>query len=67
MTHILCPWCSRTFTPRRTGGKPQRFCSPQCRRASERAGREWVRQELAAGRVTVAELQHARSSGAGAT
>src|ERR1700690_2344280 len=29
----LCERCSNPFTPRRgTGGKPQRFCSEECRR-----------------------------------
>ena len=25
--------CGAAFTPRKTGGKPQRFCSPECRQA----------------------------------
>lgn len=30
----VCPQCERTFTPRAgNGGKPQRFCSAECRRA----------------------------------
>jgi hypothetical protein len=35
------PWCSGPFTPRATGGRPQRFHSERCRRASEKAMREW--------------------------
>jgi hypothetical protein len=58
----VCDWCSRPFTPRRTGGRPQRFCSERCRRASEKAMREWAQQELAAGRVTIAEIKRERWS-----
>jgi hypothetical protein len=53
----ICAWCSHLFTARRTGGKPQRFCSERCRRASEKAMRNWAREQLTEGRVTLAELQ----------
>jgi hypothetical protein len=56
MIQEVCSWCSGPFTPRTTGGRPQRFCSERCRRASEKAMREWAQAELAAGRVTLAEL-----------
>ena len=36
---------------------PQRYCSERRRRASEKAMREWARDQLAAGGVTLAELQ----------
>jgi hypothetical protein len=58
------PWCSRPFTPRRNGGKPQRFCRDACRRAYERELRAWARNQIAAGGVTPARLQRARSLGA---
>jgi len=62
-THqTICAWCSRSFAPRRTGGRPQRFCSERCRRANEKAMREWAQGELAAGRVTIAEIKRERSS-----
>jgi hypothetical protein len=61
MTGPLCPWCERAFTPRRTGGKPQRFCCDTCRRAFERELRAWARNQIAAGDVTPAQLQRARS------
>jgi hypothetical protein len=57
---ITCPWCSALFTPRQTGGRRQKFCSPACRRALDRALRAWAGQELAEGRVTVPLLQRAR-------
>ncbi len=64
MTHPLCPWCERPFTPRSTGGRPQRFCCEQCRRAYERELRAWARDQIAAGGLTPAQLQRARSLGA---
>jgi len=36
-----CPWCSRQFRPRITGGKPQRFCGSRCRLAFFAAARAW--------------------------
>ena len=64
MTAPICPWCERPFTPRRTGGKPQRFCRDACRRAFERELRAWARDQITAGGVTPAQLQRARSVGA---
>jgi hypothetical protein len=55
-----CPWCRKTFTPRSRGGRPQRYCSPKCRRTLERALRAWAMRQLAAGGVTAALLQRAR-------
>jgi hypothetical protein len=64
MTRPFCAWCERPFTPRRTGGKPQRFCRGACRRAFERELRAWARDQITAGDVTQAQLQRARSVGA---
>jgi endogenous inhibitor of DNA gyrase (YacG/DUF329 family) len=61
MTRPLCPWCERPFTPRSTGGKPQRFCSERCRRALERELRAWAREQVADGEITPAQLQRVRS------
>jgi hypothetical protein len=58
--HSMCPWCATPFTPRSTGGKRQRYCSPACRRDLDKALRAWAGQELAERRVTVALLQRAR-------
>jgi ribosomal protein L24E len=55
-----CSWCGAAFTCRTGGGKAQRFCSPKCRRAMDRAARAWVREEMARGQLTVAQLQRAR-------
>ncbi len=51
-----CLWCGLAFTPRDTGGSPQRFCGPYHRRAFDLAARRYVRREITAGRLTVAEL-----------
>ena len=60
MTRRTCPWCGTQFTPRTSGGKPQRFCSPRCRREHEAGLQAWARDQEAAGRVTVADIQRAR-------
>jgi hypothetical protein len=60
-TRPICAFCSHPFTARRTGGKPQRFCSERCRRAYERELRAWARNQIAAGGVTPPQLQRARS------
>ncbi len=53
-----CLWCSSPYTARRGhGGPDQRFCSSDCRMAMHRAARRWTMAEVAAGRVTVAELR----------
>lgn len=54
----VCAWCSRAFTPRATGGKPQVFCRPACRRAFDAAGRRWVAEAVAGGTLTVEDLKN---------
>jgi hypothetical protein len=39
---MRCAGCEETFDPRRDGGKGQRFCSTEHRRAFDRAGRAWL-------------------------
>jgi hypothetical protein len=34
-----CKACGKSFAPRSTGGRPQRFCSVACRRADDAAAR----------------------------
>jgi hypothetical protein len=53
-----CRWCGNTFHPRATGGRPQRFCRPACRREFFAAVRSWAVAELEAGRVTAAKLRN---------
>ncbi len=57
---IDCPWCGSSFAPRGSGGKPQRFCSPRCRREHEAGLQAWARDQEAAGRVTRDDIQRAR-------
>jgi hypothetical protein len=53
---MCCDWCAG---PVETGGRgsAKRFCSSACRAAFHRAARRWALGELAAGRVTVAQLR----------
>lgn len=55
---VKCLWCPTEYEPRRDGGKAQRFCSPACRRAFDQAAREYVREAVKAGTLTVAEIQN---------
>jgi len=52
-----CVWCSSPFELRADGGSAQRFCCPAHRRAFDQAARDYVRREIASGRLTVAEVQ----------
>ena len=52
----ICLWCRRPFEPRRSGGKPQRFCMPVHRRAFETAGRQFLGRLRAAGDLSIAAL-----------
>jgi hypothetical protein len=58
MTTAPCAWCGRAFAPRTSGGRPQRFCSPRCRRAIDAAGRGYIRDALASGVLTIAGLRN---------
>jgi hypothetical protein len=75
MTDVAnCLWCRDSFTPRASGGKPQRFCSADCRTVFHKAARVWAEREVIEGRADVAALrdtlagnvpqQHIRCSGA---
>ena len=55
--HCACLWCETAFQPRTDGGTAQRFCKPSCRRAFDQASRAWVRRQVDAGRLSVADLQ----------
>jgi len=55
----ICLWCRRPFEPRRSGGKPQRFCVPAHRRAFETAGRQFLGRLRAAGDLSIAALSAA--------
>ena len=36
-----CHWCQNTFSPRLTGGSPQKFCNKDCKRMFEKSIRQW--------------------------
>ena len=59
MTAQPCTWCGVSFTPRTTGGKPQRFCSERCRRQFDSGCRAWAEQAVASGLLTVSALKDA--------
>jgi hypothetical protein len=52
-----CLWCGTAFQPRADGGTPQRFCNRGCRRAFDHAPRAWVRRQVDAGLLSVADLR----------
>jgi hypothetical protein len=54
----VCFWCGNAFTPRRDGGKRQVYCRPVCRRGFDAAGRRWVVDAIAGGKLTVAALRN---------
>ncbi len=50
---MKCLWCEWPFKCRASGGKAQRFCSPEHRAAFHRAARRWAVGAVEAGIVTV--------------
>jgi hypothetical protein len=59
MPDVFCPWCERAFSPRLTGGKPQRFCSVRCRREFHAAARAWALAAIDAGTLSATMLRAA--------
>ena len=57
-----CFWCGTAFAPRTSGGSPQRFCRPSCRRAFGDAARRWATVAVERGLITVATLKAAPTS-----
>jgi hypothetical protein len=53
----VCVWCDHEFSPRKSGGSPQRFCCPEHRRVFHIAAHQFVLAEFSAGRLTVAEIK----------
>src|ERR1700749_291276 len=60
---VICLWCDHEFSPRKSGGSPQRFCCPEHRRAFHIAAHQFVLAEFSADRLTVAEIK--KFAGAG--
>jgi len=61
---LKCDWCGEPFEPRIDGGKQQRFCSPEHRRAFDAASRIYVRQAIASGALTLETLRESRCDNA---
>ena len=58
----VCLWCEQPFKRRASGGKVQRFCSPEHRKAFHRAARQWAVGAVEAGIVTVDCLKNPSSA-----
>ena len=58
-----CVWCGSPFSPRATGGKPQRFCGESCRREFWQKLREWALLAVDTGLLPVEALKRAGSNG----
>ena len=56
-----CAWCHQDFSPRETGGSPQKFCSKRCKRLFEKSIRRWAYIQHAQGRINLSELQSMHS------
>jgi hypothetical protein len=52
-----CFWCGRPFTPRRTGGSAQKFCSTGHRNAFWLGARRWAMRAVEAGLISVEVLK----------
>src|SRR5229473_3261362 len=57
-----CLWCGRVFTPRRTGGSAQRFCSTEHRKAFWTAARRWTMRAIETGLLSVDCLKGTHTS-----
>ena len=53
-----CLWCEAKFAPRKTGGKAQRFCSPECRAVFHNAAHRWLLKAIDDGTVPVAAIRN---------
>ena len=52
-----CLWCGGAFTPRTSGGSPQKFCSTGHRQAFWIAARRWTMKAVEAGLINVENLK----------
>ncbi len=53
----LCTWCGTAYELRSNGGKPQEFCTTDCRQNFNTACRVWAAQEYRAERVSIFTLR----------
>ena len=54
-----CPWDGKPVLPRKSGGKPKRFCGEECKRRFEKSLRVLSQQRLEKGAITMADLRAA--------
>ena len=59
---LRCHWCNDPFSPRKSGGDPQKFCLASCRHAYGTAARRWVRNAILDGRLRIGDLQDANTA-----
>jgi len=59
---VYCLWCTRTFTPRTTGGSAQRFCCTGHRQQFWIAARRWTMRAIEAGLLSVDCLKASHTS-----
>ena len=57
-----CKLCQSEFSPRNSGGSPQKFCTKQCKRLFEKTILKWAYDEHAKGRINLSELENMHSS-----
>jgi hypothetical protein len=62
MFAIRCVWCGRPFTPRRTGGSAQKFCSTGHHQAFWVAARRWTIRAIETGLLSVECLKTPQTS-----
>lgn len=61
---LTCPNCSQPFRPKRTAGRPQRFCSPGCRVTANNAYRNGRSKRIRSARATSVASQTNHAPGA---
>src|SRR5690349_13491981 len=54
----VCFWCDQPFRRRQSGGLPQRFCRPFCRRAFHAAARAWALDAMVRDTLILADIKN---------
>ena len=58
-----CPWCGIVFTPHQRRGPEKTFCSTTHQREFWSALRQWARQQLLDGNISISELRKLSPNG----
>ena len=53
LNHKQCHWCTKTFIPRNTGGKRQKYCSTFCKHQFEKELRNWALDQYHQGKANI--------------